>query len=164
MSEPGPIRTFFPRRGVLGALAGATATLALPIGAAQAESASRTAAVVAEGDNPDHALFGVWDAASGMWSRPARIDYAAAPTLAPVEQAVKAGGTPPPYTSVLYPDTRVAVLRDGWRPDASYLRTTHHHRVRYDGRDRRQGPSPSLPGVVRHLLHQRGLRRHTHVE
>jgi hypothetical protein len=91
MSEPSPIRTFFPRRGVLGALAGATATLALPVGAAQAESASRTAAAVAEDDNPDHALFGVWDAASGTWSVPARIDYVAAPTLAPVEQAVKAG-------------------------------------------------------------------------
>ncbi|MEU2432390.1 heparinase II/III family protein [Streptomyces sp. NPDC007861] len=31
-------------------------------------------------------------------------------------------GTAPDHDSVLYPDTRVAVLRSGWRPDASYLR------------------------------------------
>ncbi|HIT74356.1 MAG TPA: heparinase II/III family protein, partial [Candidatus Avipropionibacterium avicola] len=33
-----------------------------------------------------------------------------------------AEGSPPDHTSVCYPDTRVAVLRDGWTPDAAYLR------------------------------------------
>lgn len=31
-------------------------------------------------------------------------------------------GAPPDHTSVRYPDTRVAVLRDGWTPAAAYLR------------------------------------------
>jgi|GEM_PF-5554380 len=33
-----------------------------------------------------------------------------------------AEGTAPDHTSVCYPDTRVAVLRDGWTPQAAYLR------------------------------------------
>ncbi|MFF4761016.1 heparinase II/III family protein [Streptomyces sp. NPDC001292] len=39
----------------------------------------------------DRAFFGVWNAAAGAWSVAGRLNYRAASTLGPVEEAVKAG-------------------------------------------------------------------------
>ncbi|MEU2718551.1 alginate lyase family protein [Streptomyces sp. NPDC007205] len=77
---------------MLGTLAGTAGALALPAGTADAESAFRSGAEAQRGAvDADRAFFGVWNATSHRWTVPARLDYASAATLAPVERAVKAG-------------------------------------------------------------------------
>jgi hypothetical protein len=84
-------RTSLGRRAVLGAIGGTSAALLLPNASAQAATSSPSVTPDATAVDQDRAFFGVWDAAAGAWSATGRLNYAAAPTLAPVEAAVKAG-------------------------------------------------------------------------
>ncbi|MFJ3987943.1 heparinase II/III family protein [Streptomyces sp. NPDC090032] len=87
-------RTSFRRRTVLGAIGGTTAALLTPNAPAQAQTSPSSVAPGAAAADQDRAFFGAWDAIAGSWTTVGRLNYAAAPTLAPVEEAVKTGDYP----------------------------------------------------------------------